>query len=72
MRNVRLAGSRAERRGENDAEIRRAIAAVVAAADDYGPPRPVWRGIGPLDAATQARRLAQGLDGDAVETEHGR
>jgi hypothetical protein len=71
MRNVRLAGSRAERRGENDAEIRRAIAAVVAAADDYGPPRPVWRGIGPLDAATQARRLAQGLDGDAVETEHG-
>jgi uncharacterized protein YprB with RNaseH-like and TPR domain len=71
MRNVRLASSRVERRGESDAEIRRAIAAVVAAADDYGPPRPVWRGIGPLDAATQARRLAQGLDGDAVETEHG-
>lgn len=71
MRNDRLAGARADRRGENDPEIRRAIAAVVAAADDYGPPRPVWRGIGPLDAATQARRLAQGLDGDAVETEHG-
>ena len=71
MRANRVAGVRAERRGENDPEIRRAIAAVVAAADDYGPPRPVWRGVGPLDAASQARRLAQGLDGDAVETEHG-
>jgi uncharacterized protein YprB with RNaseH-like and TPR domain len=71
MRANRVAGVRAERRGENDLEIRRAIAAVVATADDYGPPRPVWRGVGPLDAASQARRLAQGLDGDAVETEHG-
>jgi hypothetical protein len=67
----KVASARAERRGENDVEIRRAIAAVVAAADDYGPPRPVWRGAGPVDAASQARRLAQGLDGDAVETERG-
>jgi hypothetical protein len=67
----KVACARAERRGENDVEIRRAIAAVVAAADDYGPPRPVWRGVGAVDAASQARRLAQGLDGDAVETERG-
>jgi uncharacterized protein len=71
LRRERLAGARAERRGENDSEIRRAIGAVVAAADGYGPPRPVWRGVAPVDAASQARRLAQGLDGDAVETEHG-
>ena len=71
LRNDRLAAARAERRGENDPEIRRVIAAVVAAADGHGPPRPVWRGVGPLDAASQARRLAQGLDGDAVETAHG-
>jgi uncharacterized protein YprB with RNaseH-like and TPR domain len=71
MRANRAAAARAERRGENDPEIRRAIAAVVAAADDYGPPRPVWRGVPPVDAASQARRLAQGLDGDAIETAHG-
>ena len=71
MRSDRLAAARADRRGEGDPELRRAIAAVVAAADDYGPPRPVWRDVGPIDAASQARRLAQGLDGDAVETEHG-
>jgi uncharacterized protein YprB with RNaseH-like and TPR domain len=71
MRSDRIAGARAERRGENDPEIRRVIAAVVTAADGYGPPRPVWQGVRLVDAASQARRLAQGLDGDAVETEHG-
>jgi len=71
MRSDRLAAARADRRGESDPDLRRAIAAVVAAADDYGLPRPVWRDVGPVDAAAQARRLAQGLDGDAVETEHG-
>jgi uncharacterized protein YprB with RNaseH-like and TPR domain len=71
LRRARLADARVDRRGENDPEIRRAIAAVVAAAQNYGPPRPVWRGVGPVDAASQARRLAQGLDGDAVETDHG-
>jgi uncharacterized protein YprB with RNaseH-like and TPR domain len=58
-------------RPEADPDIRRAIAAVVAAGDAYATPRPVWRDAGAVDAAALARRLAQALDGDAVETAHG-
>jgi uncharacterized protein len=65
------AAKRLERAGENDPEIRRTIAAIVAAADSSGPPRPVWRDAGPVDPASLARRLAQGLDGDAIETPSG-
>jgi len=61
----------ADRAGETDPDIRRAIAAIVAAGDAYAPPRPVWRDVGSVDAAALARRLAQALDGDAVETPHG-
>jgi hypothetical protein len=57
--------------GEVDPEIRRAIAAIVAAGEPFGPPQPVWRDPGPVDRESLARRLAQGLDGDAVETPHG-
>jgi hypothetical protein len=57
--------------GEEDPEIRRAIAAVMATADAFGPPQPVWHGIGAVDPASLARRLAKGLDGDAIETERG-
>jgi len=67
----RAATARAERSGEADPDIRRAIAAIVAAADSYGPPQPVWRDIGPVDPAALARRLAVGLDGDAIETPRG-
>jgi hypothetical protein len=65
------AARRQERAGESDPEIRRRIAAIVAAADSYGPPRPVWRETDPVDAAALAKRLAQGLDGDAIETPSG-
>jgi uncharacterized protein len=64
------AASRAERSGEADPDIRRAIAAIVAAAEPAGT-QPVWRDIGEVDSASLARRLAQGLDGDAVETPRG-
>jgi len=68
---ARAAAARAERAGETDPHIRQAVAAVFAAADAYGPPQPVWAGTGPLDAASLARRMARGLDGDPVETAHG-
>jgi uncharacterized protein YprB with RNaseH-like and TPR domain len=63
----------AARRGETDAdpEIRRAIAAIVAAGEPTGPPQPVWRDAGPVDRASLAKRLALGVDGDAIETAHG-
>ena len=71
LRRDRAAARRAERSGEADPEIRRAIAAIVAAGEPFGTPAPVWRGVGPVDPASLARRLAQGLDGDAVETPRG-
>ena len=57
--------------GGVDQEIRRAIAAIVAAGEPAGPPQPVWRDLPPVDRESLARRMAQGLDGDAVETPHG-
>ena len=54
-----------------DQDIRRAIAAIVAAGEPAGPPQPVWRDLPALDRESLARRMAQGLDGDAVETPHG-
>ena len=71
MRRERAAVHRLERAGEADPEIRAAIAAVFAAADVVETPRPVWQGTGEVDPASLARRLAQGLDGDAIETPHG-
>src|SRR5664279_6490275 len=71
LRRGRVTLARVERAGEADPDIRRAIAAVVAAGNAYAPPRPVWRDAGAVDAAALARRLAQALDGDAVETSHG-
>ncbi len=65
------AAARAERSGDADPDIRRAIASIMAAADAFGPPQPVWRDIGPVDPAALAKRLAQGLDGDAIETPRG-
>ncbi len=60
-----------DRSGEADPEIRRVIAAVVAAGEPFGTPEPVWQGIDRVDPASLARRMADGLDADAVETEHG-
>jgi hypothetical protein len=71
LRRERASVGRAERSGEVDPEIRRKIAEVVAAGEAYGTPQPVWRGVGAVDAASLAQRMAQGLDGDAVETPHG-
>ncbi|MGZ6314399.1 MAG: ribonuclease H-like domain-containing protein [Candidatus Limnocylindrales bacterium] len=56
---------------EADPEIRRAIAAIVAAGEPVGPPQPVWRDLPPVDRASLAKRMARDLDGDAVETPHG-
>jgi uncharacterized protein len=71
LRRSRAALARTDRSGEADPDIRRAIAAVVAAADSYGPPQPVWSDIGRVDPASLARRMATELDGDAFETDHG-
>ena len=75
----RLEGLRRERTyvrraggdGESDPGLRRAIEAVVAAGVPVGTPQPVWQDIGPVDPASLARRLAAGLDADAIETPHG-
>jgi hypothetical protein len=67
----RAAAARAERSGDADPDIRRAIASIMAAADAFGPPQPVWRDVGPVDPAALAKRLAQGLDGDAIQTPRG-
>jgi uncharacterized protein len=64
------ANARAERSGEADPDIRRAIAAIVAAAEPART-QPVWREIGEVDPASLARRLAQGVDGEAIETPRG-
>lgn len=74
MRRGRAASARTERAdasGETDPEIRRSIAAIVAAGELSRPPRPVWQGIGEVDSAALAHRMAQGLDADAIETAHG-
>ena len=71
LRRERASILRTDASGEADSEIRRAIAAIVAAGDSYGPPQPVWRDAGSTDPAGLARRLAASLDADAVETAHG-
>jgi uncharacterized protein YprB with RNaseH-like and TPR domain len=63
--------ARAQRDGEVDPRIRAAVTAIFAAAERAGPPRPVWADAGPVDAASLARRLARGVDGEAVETDAG-
>ena len=65
--NVGLSG----RQSEADPDIQHAIAAIVAAGEPFGTPQPVWQDIGPVDPASLARRLAAGLDADAIETPHG-
>jgi uncharacterized protein YprB with RNaseH-like and TPR domain len=71
LRRERAALGRVDRMGETDPDIRRAIAAVVAAGEPSGAPRPVWSNAGSVDAASLATRLAEAVDGDAVETAHG-
>jgi hypothetical protein len=71
LRGVRAGVGRSDRDGEADPAIRQAIAAVLAAGEPFGSPQPVWQGIEPVDPASLARRLAAGLDADAVETPHG-
>jgi hypothetical protein len=70
-RRARAAVARVDRLGEADPEIRRVLAEVVAAGEPFGPPRPVWRGTRPVDPGSLARRLAETLDADAVETHRG-
>jgi len=71
MRRGRAALKHADRSGETDPEIRRVIAAVVAAGEPFGTPQPVWQGAGVAGAASLARRMADAVDGDAIETERG-
>ena len=71
LRRGRVAVEHADRSGEADPEIRRVIAAVVAAGEPFGTPQPVWQDAGSADAASLATRLAEAVDGDAVETSHG-
>jgi hypothetical protein len=71
LRRERAAIGTADRAGDADPDIRRAIAAIVAAGDPFGTPQPVWQGTGDVDPASLARRLAEAVDGDAVETPHG-
>ena len=71
MRRGRAALTHADRSGETDPEIRRVIAAVVAAGEPFGTPQPVWQGAGVAGAASLARRMADAVDGDAIETERG-
>ena len=71
MRRGRAAITDADRSGETDPEIRRVIAAVVAAGEPFGTPQPVWQGAGAVGAASLARRMADAVDGDAIETKRG-
>ncbi len=71
LRRERSAVDRSDRSGEADPEIRRAIAVVVAAGEAYGPPQPVWRDAGRVDAGALAERLASAVSGDAIETPNG-
>ncbi len=43
----------------------------MAAGEPFGTPQPVWRGIGPVDPASLARRMAESLDAEAIETRRG-
>jgi uncharacterized protein len=70
MRRGRAAVEHEDRSGQADPEIRRVIAAVVAAGESFGT-QPVWQGVGSADPASLARRLADAVDGDAIETPHG-
>jgi uncharacterized protein YprB with RNaseH-like and TPR domain len=70
-RRARAAVAHVDRRGEADPDIRRVIAAVVAAGEPFGTPQPVWRGIEPVDPASLARRMAKSLDAEAIETPRG-
>ena len=54
LRRDRSATGRPQRAGEVDPEIRRAIAAVVAAGDAHTTPQPVWADAGSVDAASLA------------------
>jgi hypothetical protein len=71
LRRNRHTQTGATRLSDSDPDIRRAIAAIVAAGDAYSPPQPVWRDAGSVDPAALAKRLAAALDGDAIETPHG-
>ena len=55
---------------EADSDIRRRIAAIVAAGEARQTPQPVWSDAGSVDPAALARRMAAALDADAVETPH--
>jgi hypothetical protein len=71
LRRDRPTADPSDHAGGPDQDIRRAIAAIVAAGEPAGPPQPVWRDLPTVDRESLARRMAQGLDGDAVETPHG-
>ena len=71
LRRERASLGRAGTAAQPDPDIQRAIAAIVAAGEPFGTPQPVWQGVGALDPASLARRLAEALDADAVETPHG-
>jgi uncharacterized protein YprB with RNaseH-like and TPR domain len=71
IRRGRAALTHADRSGETDPEIRRVIAAVVAAGEPFGTPQPVWQGAGVAGAASLAKRMADAVDGDAIETARG-
>ena len=64
MRRGRVAVEHADQSGEADPEIRRVIAAVVAAGEPYGTPQPVWQDAGSADPASLAARLADAIDGE--------
>lgn len=71
LRRDRTTFVRPERPDDTDPDIRRAIAAVVAAGEGRSTPQPVWSDAGRVDPASLAARLAAAVDGDAVETAHG-
>ena len=71
LRRERASIVRTDESGEADPDIRRAIAAVLAAGEPFGTPQPVWRDAGSVEAEALARRMAAALDADAVETPHG-
>ena len=71
LRRGRVAVEHADHSGEADPEIRRVIAAVVAAGESRGTPQPVWQDAGSADPASLAARLAEAVDGDAMASPHG-
>ena len=62
---------RPNRSPESDSDIRRRIAAIVAAGEARQTPQPVWSDAGSVDPAALAQRMAAALDADAIETQHG-